>query len=236
MLQLLTVLKTAELISATVTFSYSESLKLEGFTQVQPVRWDSNAGTVHLQPQPAPPRARGAHQQQDCSINSSTEQRPVCIRSTSIGWFLCPSGIPALCRMYPHVKQGKGPGQGWEPAGAVCLCTLQPGAGALLAADLSHWVTQAAGADLSVLCRSVWCRASKAACCAALAQRACGKWWGSAGVTWCRVRGSDQARLGICWHGCWHRHGEAVFTSCGSAETEGVFGCSCSRKCVDFVQ
>ena len=108
MLQLLTVLKTAELISATVTFSYSESLKLEGFTQVQPVRWDSNAGTVHLQPQPAPPRARGAHQQQDCSINSSTEQRPVCIRSTSIGWFLCPSGIPALCRMYPHVKQGKG--------------------------------------------------------------------------------------------------------------------------------
>lgn len=85
MLQLLTVLKTAELISATVTFSYSESLKLERFTQVQPVRWDSNAGTVHLQPQPAPPRARGAHQQQDCSINSSTEQRPVCIRSTSIG-------------------------------------------------------------------------------------------------------------------------------------------------------
>lgn len=43
MLQLLTVLKTAELISVTVTFSFSESLKLEGFMQVQPVRWDSNA-------------------------------------------------------------------------------------------------------------------------------------------------------------------------------------------------
>lgn len=127
MLQLRTVLRTAELISVTVTFSYSESLKMEGLMQVQPVRWDSSAGTVHLQPQLPPPCARGAHQQQNCSINRSAKQCLVCTQSTSLGLFLCPSRIPVLCRMYPHVKQGKGPGQGWEPAGAVfvsALCSL----------------------------------------------------------------------------------------------------------------